>query len=68
MKALNTLTSSSYHDLIDYNVVDQTGDHVGTLHSMWSDQNSGKLEFLGVKTGWLFGSNHVVPADKAKID
>ena len=68
MKMLNTLTSNAYHDLIDYNVVDQGGDHVGTLHSLWSDQNTGALEFLGVKTGWLFGKNHVVPADKAQID
>ena len=68
MKMLNTLTSNAYHDLIDYNVVDQGGDHVGTLHSLWSDQNTGALEFLGVKTGWLFGSNHVVPAEKAQID
>ena len=68
MKMLNTLTSNAYHDLIDYNVVDQGGDHVGTLHSLWSDQNSGALEFLGVKTGWLFGKNHVVPANQAQID
>ena len=68
MKMLNTLTSSAYHDLIDYNVVDQGGGHVGTLHSLWSDQNTGALEFLGVKTGWLFGKNHVVPASQAQID
>ena len=68
MKMLNTLTSNAYHDLIDYNVVDQGGDHVGTLHSLWSDQNTGALEFLGVKTGWLFGKNHVVPASSAQID
>lgn len=68
MKMLNTLTSNAYHDLIDYNVVDQSGDNVGSLHSLWSDQNTGALEFLGVKTGWLFGKNHVVPAEKAQID
>ena len=35
---------------------------------MWNSQQTGELEFLGVKTGWLFGSNHVVPAEQAQID
>ncbi len=54
--------------LIDYNVVDQNGDEIGTLHSLWSDPDTGAVEFLGVKTGWLFGYNHVVPAGKAELD
>ena len=54
--------------LIDYNVVDQNGDEIGTLHSLWSDPDTGTVEFLGVKTGWLFGHNHVVPAGKAELD
>ena len=68
MQALNTIHRDTFRDLIDYNVVDQGGDHVGTLHSLWSDQDSGALEFLGVKTGWLFGSNHVVPAAGVQVD
>ena len=68
MKALSTVTSAAYHDLIDYAVTDQGGDSVGTLHSLWADQDQGALEFLGVKTGWLFGSNHVVPTANAQID
>ncbi len=68
MQLLKTLTASSYQDLIDYNVVDADGDHVGTLHALWSDHERGEIEFLGVKTGWLFGRNHVVPAAAAQID
>jgi hypothetical protein len=68
MQMLKTLTAASYQDLIDYNVVDVNENHVGTLHSLWSDQDSGEIEFLGVKTGWLFGRNHVVPAAEAQID
>ena len=68
MKALDTITNTGYADLIDYAVVDQANDSVGTLHSLWSDQNTGGLEFLGVKTGWLFGSNHVVPTANAQVD
>ncbi len=68
MKPSDTIDSNSTHDLFDYSVVDQSGENLGTLHSMWNNAETGKLEFLGVKTGWLFGSNHVVPADKAQID
>ena len=68
MKSLDTIDSNSTHDLFDYTVLDQAGENLGTLHSMWNNEESGKLEFLGVNTGWIFGSNHVVPADKAQID
>ena len=68
MKSLKNLTGDSLEQLIDYNVVDQNGDEIGTLHSLWSDPDTGSVEFLGVKTGWLFGHNHVVPAEKAELD
>jgi hypothetical protein len=68
MKSLKTLTGDALEQMIDYKVVDQNGDHIGSLHSLWSDPSTGAVEFLGVKTGWLFGHNHVVPADKAEFD
>ncbi len=68
MKSLNSFHTANYPDLFDYSVVDQSGESLGTLHSMWNSEQTGTLEFLGVKTGWLFGSNHVVPAEKAQID
>ena len=68
MKSLNTLTGDALEQMIDYKVVDQTGTSIGTLHSLWSDPTTGMVEFLGVKTGWLFGHNHVVPAGKAELD
>ena len=68
MKTLKEMTGDSLEQLIDYKVIDQDGDSVGTLHSLWSDPTTGAVEFLGVKTGWLFGQNHVVPAEKAELD
>ncbi len=68
MKSLSSFNTTNHSDLFDYSVVDQSGENLGTLHSMWNNHDSGQLEFLGVKTGWLFGSNHVVPAGKAQID
>ena len=68
MKALSTVNQASRLDLLDYTVVDQNKENIGTLHSMWNNQHTNELEFLGLKTGWLFGSNHVVPADNAQVD
>ena len=68
MKSLKNLTGDSLEQMIDYRVVDQNGDEIGTLHSLWSDPDTGAVEYLGVKTGWLFGHNHVVPAEKAELD
>ncbi len=68
MKTLKEITGDSLEQMIDYKVIDQDGDSVGTLHSLWSDPATGAVEFLGVKTGWLFGQNHVVPAEKAELD
>ena len=68
MKPLKNLTGDSLEQLIDYQVVDQNGDEIGSLHSLWSEPDTGAVEFLGVKTGWLFGQNHVVPAEKAELD
>ena len=68
MKSLKNMTGDSLEQMIDYKVVDQNGETIGSLHSLWSDPTTGGVEFLGVKTGWLFGHNHVVPAEKAELD
>ena len=46
----------------------QTGADIGAVHSFWANAHSDQLEFLGVKTGWLFGHNHVIPVDKVELD
>lgn len=62
------MTGDSLEGIIDFKVVDQHGQPIGSLHSLWSDPATGAVEFLGVKTGWLFGHNHVVPAEQAQLD
>ena len=68
MTALDSRTAENIHDLLDYQVLDQAGNDIGALHSFWSDPATGRLEFVGVKTGWLFGQNHVLPVDKVQFD
>ena len=68
MTALTSKTAANIQDLLDYNVLDQAGNEIGTLHSFWADSSTGKLEFIGVKTGWIFGHNHVIPVDRVEFD
>ena len=68
MKPLQDFPSSSYHDMLDFLVVDSAGERVGTLYSMWSDQATGRFEFIGFKTAWLMGKNHIVPAVGVQVD
>lgn len=68
MKTIKTMTGDSLEAIIDCKVVDDQGEPIGSLHSLWSDPATGRVEFLGVKTGWIFGHNHVVPADRAELD
>jgi len=49
-----------------YDVYDRNNDHIGSTTAIWMDQ-SGQPAFLGVKTTWLFGKTHVVPAHGAEM-
>src|SRR4051794_22705571 len=61
MKNVQDLT-----EYIDHTVIDGNGNQVGTMQCLWSDQ-TGQPAFLGVKTGWLLGKTHVVPAQGAEV-
>lgn len=58
---------SSYERIIGYTVQDTAGENVGKVHNLWIDDTAQPL-FLGVKTGWLFGKNHVVPIGQADVN
>jgi uncharacterized protein (TIGR02271 family) len=68
MKSLDSISAETSRNLIDHNVDDESGEHIGTIHSFWSDENTGKLEFVGIKTGWLFGKTHVVPVQGVQFE
>jgi uncharacterized protein (TIGR02271 family) len=57
----------NWEQYVGHHVIDRDDEVIGKLNSLWTDE-SGQPAFLGVKTGWLFGKNHVVPADAAQID
>lgn len=58
---------SSYERIIGYTVQDSIGQDVGKVHNLWIDDTAQPL-FLGVKTGWLFGKNHVVPLGQTDVN
>ncbi len=57
---------SGFSRYLDYAVMDKDDKKIGTLHALWVDRN-GQPAFLGIKTGWLFGKTHVIPAQAAEV-
>jgi len=53
--------------LFGENVVDTDGNTIGSVDSVWVDDATNELEFIGVKTGWLFGKTHVIPCADAQF-
>jgi uncharacterized protein (TIGR02271 family) len=53
--------------LYGYEVLDSAGNKLGSVDGVWVDDASDALEFIGVKTGWLMGKTHLIPAENAQI-
>jgi uncharacterized protein (TIGR02271 family) len=53
--------------VVNYYVYDRTGEHIGKVSSIWADQ-SGEPAFVGVKTSWLMGKTHIVPAHGVSVN
>jgi len=64
---MKTETQRNLAQFIDHDVVDQNGDKIGKLNSLWSDPQ-GEPAFLGVQTGWLSSKTHVVPARGTEVN
>ena len=54
--------------LYGYEVMDSAGKKIGKVDGIWVDDATNELEFVGVKTGWLMGKTHIIPAAQAQID
>lgn len=64
----NPTTASELSRFIDYKVVDQTNDKIGTVDAVWED-HAGQPSYLAVRTGWLgLGKAHVIPAHAAQVN
>jgi uncharacterized protein (TIGR02271 family) len=50
-----------------YDVYDRNNEHIGSTTAIWMDPQE-QPAFIGVKTTWLFGKTHVVPAYGAEVN
>ncbi len=50
-----------------YDVYDAADNHIGSTGAIWMDKNS-EPAFIGIKTGWLIGKTHVIPAWGAQVN
>jgi uncharacterized protein (TIGR02271 family) len=48
-------------------VTTSDGEKIGSVDNVWVDDATDETEFIGIKTGWLFGKTHVVPTADAQI-
>jgi uncharacterized protein (TIGR02271 family) len=62
-----TSGTTAAQTLFDYDVVDSAGNRIGSVDNVWADDATNEAEFVGIKTGWLFGKTHVVPVADAQI-
>ncbi len=43
------------------------GESVGTVEGFWLDPSTHRIAFVGVKSGWLPGNVHIVPAADIEV-
>lgn len=62
------MNTQAPEQLFGYTVADTEGQQIGQVDGVWVDDATSELEFVGVKTGWLMGKTHVIPAAQAQVD
>ncbi|GAC1629317.1 MAG: hypothetical protein NVS4B2_11310 [Chloroflexota bacterium] len=50
-----------------YEVQDSDGHKIGDVDGVWVDDATSALEFVGVKTGFIMGKTHLIPAENAEF-
>jgi sporulation protein YlmC with PRC-barrel domain len=62
-----TSTTAPDH-MFGHDVYDVDGNKIGSVDNVWVDDATNALEFIGVKTGWIFGKTHVIPTSYARFE
>jgi hypothetical protein len=69
MKRFDSISGNNAADTFTgRKLVDQSGESVGTVDGFWLDPSTHRIAFLGVKSGWLPGRVHILPAGDVEID
>jgi hypothetical protein len=67
MQMIDSLDKDEPREFTGYQVTDESGESVGTVEGFWMDPSTHRVAFLGVKSSWLSGNVHVVPARDAQL-
>lgn len=59
---------AQYDPVLQCDVVDADGEHIGKVETAWLDTATGAVEFIGVMTGWLSPKVVAVPLARAGVD
>ncbi len=62
---MNTGTQSP-DQLFGCEVTDSNGNKIGKVDSVWVDDATNALEFIGVKVGMLMGKTHIIPVTQGQ--
>ena len=63
----SSLPNINLERVAGYDVYDKNDEHVGKVTAIWAD-HTGQPAYLGVRTLWLIGKTHVVPAYGAQVN
>jgi uncharacterized protein (TIGR02271 family) len=53
--------------MLAYNVLDKNNTDIGHVSGLWTEPH-GPIAFVGVKTTWLVGKTHVIPAQGMEVN
>ena len=67
MKALDSFAEREARGLIGLTVVDEREEKIGSLLDIWVDPSTHHVEFMGLKSSWLFRSTHLIPARSVEV-
>ena len=67
IRMFDSLGEDVARQLTGCKIIDESGEPIGTVEGLWMDSSTRRVEYIGVKSTWLSGNVHVVPARDAEI-